>query len=119
LVSSKSEIIIADALFELERAGKIRYAFERPLSDSKGGYRLPDFTIEKDQETWYWEHCGMMDSAEYVARWKQKLDWYEKELKVKVWSAGNPTGRLIVTEETRASGFDSNGTHQLIEKLFG
>lgn len=119
MVSSKSEIIIADALFELENAGKIRYAFERPLSDSKGGYRLPDFTIEKDQETWYWEHCGMMDSAEYVARWKQKLDWYENELKVTVWSADNPAGRLIVTEETRASGFDSNGTHQLIEKLFG
>ncbi|MFM2279216.1 MAG: hypothetical protein RLZZ444_1447 [Pseudomonadota bacterium] len=119
MVSSKSEIIIADALFELENAGKIRYAFERPLSDSKGGYRLPDFTIEKDQETWYWEHCGMMDSAEYVSRWKQKLDWYEKELKVTVWSADNPGGRLVVTEETRASGFDSNGTHQLIEKLFG
>lgn len=119
MVSSKSEIIIADALFELENAGKIRYAFERPLSDSKGGYRLPDFTIEKDQEIWYWEHCGMMDSAEYVSRWKQKLAWYENELKVTVWSADNPAGRLIVTEETKASGFDSNGTHQLIEKLFG
>lgn len=27
--------------------------------------------------------------------------------------------RLIVTEEKKASGFDCNGTHRLIEKLFG
>ena len=104
LVSSKSEIIVADALHALEQAGKIRYAFERPLTDAKGCFRLPDFTIEKDQDTWYWEHCGMMDSDDYVARWRQKLDWYVKELGISIWSENNPSGRLIVTEETKASG---------------
>lgn len=119
LVSSKSEIIIADALYELEQAGKIRYAFERPLTDANGGFRLPDFTIEQDQETWYWEHCGMMDSDEYVTRWKQKLDWYANEIKCSVWSEENPAGRLIVTEETKASGFDSGATSRLMQELFG
>lgn len=118
LVSSKSEIIISDALFALEQAGKIRYAFERPLSDAKGGYRLPDFTIETNQDTWYWEHCGMMDNAAYVKRWKEKLAWYQDEMGISVWSEANPDGRLIVTEETKASGFDSSAMHRLIAQLF-
>ncbi|GGJ36282.1 hypothetical protein CDQ92_10610 [Sphingopyxis bauzanensis] len=118
LVSSKSEIIIADALHELEQEGKIRYVFERPLTDAKGGYRLPDFTIEKGQETWYWEHCGMMDNAQYVERWRAKLEWYEKVMGISVWSASNPDGRLIVTEETKESGFDSQKFYALTMTLF-
>lgn len=118
LVSSKSEIIIADALYGLELADRLRYTFERPLSDSKGGYRLPDFTIETDKDTWYWEHCGMMDNAAYVKRWKEKLAWYQDEPQISVWSKENPEGRLIVTEESKASGFDSGAMHHLVARVF-
>lgn len=118
LVSSKSEILIADTLYALEQAGKIRYSFEKPLTDGAGGYRLPDFTIEHEQDVWYWEHCGLMDQADYVERWSKKLNWYEAQ-GISVWSAGNPSGRLIVTEETKDSGFDSQAIHELAQRLFG
>lgn len=61
----------------------------------------------------------MMDSVEYVLCWKQKFDWYEKEFKIIVWSVDNLVGCLIVMEEMRVLGFDSNGIYQFIEKLFG
>ena len=118
LVSSKSEILIADTLYALEQAGKIRYSFEKPLTDGAGGYRLPDFTIEHEQDTWYWEHCGLMDKADYVERWTQKLSWYAAQ-GISVWNDSNPSGRLIVTEETKDSGFDSQAIHDLAERLFG
>ncbi|WP_417674820.1 ATP-dependent DNA helicase [Pseudodonghicola sp.] len=118
LVSSKSEILIADTLYALEQAGKIRYSFEKPLTDGAGGYRLPDFTIEHEQDTWYWEHCGLMDKADYVERWTQKLSWYAAQ-GISVWDNNNPSGRLIVTEETKDSGFDSRAIHNLAEHLFG
>ncbi|MFB9047255.1 hypothetical protein ACFFV8_00795 [Sphingobium indicum] len=118
LVSSKSEILIADTLHALEQAGKIRYSFEKPLTDGAGGYRLPDFTIEHEQDTWYWEHCGLMDKADYVERWTQKLSWYAAQ-GISVWNDSNPSGRLIVTEETKDSGFDSQAIHDLAKRLFG
>jgi hypothetical protein len=115
LVSSKSEVFIADALFEQEKAGKLRYSFEKPLI-ANGQYRLPDFTIEKGEDVWYWEHCGMMDKPDYVARWQKKLAWY-KEQGITVWSKANPQGRLIVTEETRLSPFTSPSADATVKQL--
>lgn len=116
LVSSKSEVFIADALFEKAQAGTIRYSFEKPLI-ANGQYRLPDFTIEKANEVWYWEHCGLMDKPDYVSRWKKKLAWYEAQ-GISIWSTSNPEGRLILTEETKLTPFSSPQAHQLVAELF-
>lgn len=117
LVSSKSELIIADTLYQLEQSGQIRYSFEKPLSDPEGVTRYPDFTVEAGQETWFWEHCGLMGQSDYVKRWERKLKWYAAQ-GITRWSESNPSGRLIVTEDTMAGGIDSGAIHQLANRLF-
>jgi ATP-dependent exoDNAse (exonuclease V) alpha subunit len=117
LVSSKSELIIADILHELESEGKIRYSFEKPLTDAAGVMRLPDFTIDAGSQTWFWEHCGLMGQSDYVQRWERKLKWYEDQ-GITPWSEANPRGRLIVTEDSLKGGIDSGAIHALASKLF-
>jgi hypothetical protein len=76
LVSSKSEVVIADALYDAEKEFGIRYFFERALIAPDGSTRWPDFSVEdRNGQTWFWEHCGMLDQPDYVARWKGKLAW--------------------------------------------
>lgn len=58
LVRSKSEMIIANLLAQNE----IPYEYEKALW--LGNKRIhPDFTIELDFETYYWERCMMMRTA--------------------------------------------------------
>lgn len=117
LVRSKSELIIADMLEERRVAGNLGYSYEQELTDDNGQTRLPDFTIDTDEGTWYWEHCGMMGNRQYVERWKRKLEWYNKQ-GITRWSEDNPDGRLIVTEDDLNGGIDSGAIHSLIGRLF-
>ena len=57
LVRSKSEVIVADTLTRLG----ISYKYEEPLfaKDDPTDFRLPDFTVTYEGDTWYWEHLGM------------------------------------------------------------
>src|SRR5262249_2472791 len=119
LVSSKSEVIIADLLYEAEKTLGIRYFFERMLVGADGTPRWPDFTIEdRNGQTWAWEHCGMLDQPDYAARWNAKLDWYGRN-KIIRWSPKSPNGRLIVTEDGPSRGVDSAATRALIKQLWG
>lgn len=118
LVSSKSELIVADKLYDLEQKQLLRYSFEKQYVGNDGKMRLPDFTIEQGDEVWLWEHCGLMGQADYVARWNRKLEWY-KEQGITPWSKDNPTGRLIVTMDSVDGGIDSAAIHAIAEKLFG
>ncbi|WP_294539492.1 AAA family ATPase [uncultured Rhodoblastus sp.] len=119
LVSSKSELVIADLLFEAEKTLGIRYFFERVFIGEHGHQRWPDFSIEdRNGRTWYWEHCGMLDQPDYLSRWKAKLAFYADN-KVECWSEKNPSGRLIVTEDGPKKGLDSPAIRNLIEKLWG
>lgn len=117
LVASKSEIVIADILHELEQRGSIRYSYEKPLV-LDGVRRWPDFTIEAGTETWYWEHCGMLDSPSYRRRWRRKLEAYAGE-GISVWSPDDPDGRLIVTEDGDGEGLDSGALHSLASGIWG
>ncbi|HEX4077293.1 MAG TPA: AAA family ATPase [Rhizomicrobium sp.] len=119
LVSSKSELVIADLLFEAEKKLGIRYFFERVLIGENGRQRWPDFSIEdRDGETWYWEHCGMPDQPDYALRWTAKLAFYA-ENNIGRWSEKTPGGRLIVTEDGPKKGLDSPAIRQMIEQLWG
>ena len=89
-VRSKSEVLIADALY---RSG-IPYKYERPLLI--GGREFhPDFTLMRmtDREEVYWEHLGMMDDPEYLANALAKIRHYEA-------NGIYPGDRLILTAET-------------------
>jgi ATP-dependent exoDNAse (exonuclease V) alpha subunit len=75
LVRSKSEVIVAGALSKLG----ISYEYEQKLP-SKGDpndFRLPDFTVSYEGDTFYWEHLGMLSVPSYKEAWERKRQWYE------------------------------------------
>ena len=73
-VRSKSEIIIADKLYDMG----IPYKYEHPLFLDGIGNIYPDFTILKinTREEIYLEHFGMMDKPEYVSNFIKKQSTY-------------------------------------------
>ncbi len=75
-VRSKSEVIVYDILTSLGLSLK----YEAPLVNKNGNqndFRLPDFTVYFQGQTWYWEHLGMLDKAKYKADWELKKQWYQ------------------------------------------
>ena len=65
-VRSKSELIIADKLFDKG----ISYEYEQEFIRD-GKKKIPDFTITYMGE-YIWEHCGMMSNANYKKKWQDK-----------------------------------------------
>ena len=107
LVRSKSEVIIANMLFE---AG-IEYEYEKELDLGKDGIRIPDFTIEdaENGSCFYWEHCGMLGDAAYEKHWQAKKVLYAKH---DIIEGKN----LIVSKDSRNGGIDSAEIKSLIDK---
>ena len=106
LVRSKSEVIIANMLFEAD----IEYEYEKELDLGDDGIRIPDFTIE-DAESgirFYWEHCGMLGDAGYSRYWEEKKALYQKH--------GIVEGEnLIVSKDSLNGGIDSAEIKRLID----
>lgn len=107
LVRSKSEVIIADALFDKG----IDYEYEKELYLNEDGIKSPDFTID-DAESgikFYWEHCGMMSDETYNRRWQAKRMVYEKH--------GIVEGKNLIVSYDKADGsIDSQEIRILISK---
>jgi len=105
LVRSKSEVIIANILTDLDMS----YEYEKPLyskTDPKD-FRLPDFTVKYEGEEFYWEHLGMLDDPDYKNQWKNKKKWY-KENKYST--------RLIVSEDGSDGRIDSKQIDRLAKE---
>ena len=105
IVRSKSEVIIADALFFAE----IPYHYEKPL---KVGNRTvyPDFTVlnVKTRKEYYWEHLGMLDDEDYLNKFLVKLDSYQKN--------GIRSGeKLILTKETKKHPLNTANVKETIK----
>lgn len=108
LVRSKSEVIIADALFH----NGLDYEYE-PALILEGKVKRPDFKIIDGDtgEEWYWEHCGMMSDTRYAKKWHDKEQFYAKN--------GIKQGKnLIVTEEYSGEGLDSYKINEIIQQVF-
>jgi exodeoxyribonuclease V alpha subunit len=73
MVRSKSEVIIANILFE----ENIPFWYEKSLIADDGTRYLPDFTIEYNGQTWYWEHLGLRGNKSYDKHWSKKEKWYK------------------------------------------
>lgn len=101
-VRSKSEVIIANILYQSD----IPFTYEERLYAADGSNRLPDFTIRRDRQTYYWEHLGMLELDDYAGEWAIKKAWYKT----------NFPGQLITTEE---SSTISQATKMLIAEKFG
>lgn len=101
MVRSKSEVIIANMLFER----KVPFKYEYPLfSEEDGSFYLPDFTITLNGEDYYLEHVGRLDDAKYKTHWEKKEKWYKKHF----------PGKLLTTYE---SGKLSTDINSIIDKL--
>jgi hypothetical protein len=105
LVRSKSELVIANRLFEKH----IDYEYEKALI-LDGQTKSPDFTITTlAGDTFFWEHCGMMGSSSYRSRWEQKKRFYLEH--------GIEEGKnLIVTYDQLNGGLDTQNIETMIEK---
>lgn len=98
-VRSKSEVIIANALY----TNKIPFSYEKPLLLPNTDRPIyPDFTISSPRQgkTIYWEHLGLADNEKYMEKWHLKKRWYT--------AAGiSPcAGNLIITQESHNAPFD-------------
>lgn len=107
MVRSKSEVIIANMLYE----NYIPYTYEKEL-DVGGFKKIPDFTIEDEEsgDVWYWEHCGMMNDENYEKRWKAKEKLYAAN--------GIVEGKNLIVTKEYGKGLDSSEIKKIIEKYF-
>jgi AAA domain/UvrD-like helicase C-terminal domain len=113
-VRSKSEVIIANALF----GRRIDYQYEQPL-ELGGVTKYPDFTIEDDATgvTYYWEHCGLLHDPAYQRRWQEKKNWYQAH-NIKPVSEGVEAGAaLIETRDRPDGGIDSQEIDKIVQSL--
>ncbi|MCZ2153088.1 MAG: ATP-binding domain-containing protein [Bryobacterales bacterium] len=75
LVRSKSEVIVADILTSLGIS--FEYEQKLPSKDDPNDFKLPDFTVSYEGDTFYWEHLGMLSVPSYKEKWDSKRQWYE------------------------------------------
>ena len=74
--------------------------YEQKLS-SKGDpndFRLPDFTVNYEGATFYWEHLGMLSVPSYKEAWERKRQWYEDN---------GILGRVITSEDGLDGSIDA------------
>jgi len=79
-VKSMIEYIIYRALKEERRKGRLNFLYENPLELRVGGRKVvikPDFTIEANGSTHYWEHLGELDLRDYFRDWQDRRRIYE------------------------------------------
>lgn len=109
-VKSKSEALIADRL----HAMGVPYHYE-PLVGGDGGPLLcPDFLVlnKRTRESFYWEHFGLMDDAQYSTRCVEKLAMYAE----KGFLVGTD---LTATFESSAHPLDTRLVERIIERMLG
>lgn len=109
MLRSKSEAMIDRVLF----AEGIPFHYEEKIV--LGGIALyPDFTIRHPLtgKYYYWEHFGMMDSAEYVNRACKKMKIYCEYGIV-------PSVDLILSYETQKHPFSIDEAERIVNQYFG
>lgn len=74
IVRSKSEVIIATALYD----NNIKFEYEKAIKISDGIY-YPDFTVEKKNgDIVLWEHLGLIDNPDYRNKAYRKILKYNE-----------------------------------------
>ena len=106
-VRSKSEVIIANALY----SNNVNYEYEAKLQLGEH-CKSPDFKIIDDLgNIWYWEHFGRMSDPSYAKSARDKEAFYRKNGIMR-------DKNLIVTEEYNYEGLDSKAIDDLVKKYF-
>lgn len=106
MVRSKSELVIANKLWEM----CIDYEYERPYEgEDVSGKMRPDFSFINSQgDLIFWEHLGMLFRDDYRKSWEWKKDWYAKN--------GFIEGKnLFTTQDDDRGGLDSTKVTSVAE----
>ena len=106
IVRSKSEVIIATALYD----NNIKFEYEKAIKIADVIY-YPDFTVEKKNgDIILWEHLGLIDNPDYRNKVYRKIMKYNEN--------GYYQGKnLILTYETAESPLDPMDVEHEIEKM--
>lgn len=105
MVRSKSEVIIAN---ELENAGlDWHYENDGNYVLINGNKYLPDFVIFHNAKTYYWEHLGRRNDADYEKRWQKKEKDYRSDKSI----------ILKFTEDQENGGIDSEKILDIIQEI--
>lgn len=106
LVRSKSEVIIANMLYE----ANIDFEYEKFLEE-KGKRFLPDFTFEDAAgDPIIWEHLGMLSNPAYKESWDKKLAFYK--------SIGFEEGtNLFTTIDHENGSIDSDEIKEVLQTI--
>ena len=101
--TDKSELIIAGAISCLV----IRYAYKQKLSsqDNPHDFRIPDFTVSFEGDTFYWEHLGMLSVPSYKEAWDRKRQWYDDN---------GFLDRVITSEDGPDGSIDAAAIEQIV-----
>lgn len=107
-VRSKSEILIADALY----SHNIPYRYEYPLYIGNVLVAAPDFNClnVRLRREYYWEHLGMMGNKEYANHNVKKLECYSL-------APDFDESRLILTFETESHPINTKVIEEKIRKF--
>ena len=107
LVRSKSEVIIANLLYE----NGVDYEYEKSLV-IEGRHVVPDFTIYDagTGKTWYWEHLGMLQNDVYRSRWESKQQFYSAHGIIE-------NVNLIVSRDAPNGSIDSVAIQEAIDRF--
>ncbi|MBO4400027.1 MAG: hypothetical protein J5795_07855 [Lachnospiraceae bacterium] len=108
-VRSKSEILIANLLYELG----VPYRYEAPLFLEDGSVIHPDFTILKphSRQICYFEHCGRMDDPVYLHGFMRRENTY-------IQNGLIPGRDVFMSFETASDPLNTISIRQMIQALF-
>lgn len=108
MVRSKSELVIANKLFQLGVEYQYELRFELPETDKP---ILPDFRFtDAAGDTIIWEHLGLLHKDDYRESWERKLKLYNQH--------GFIEGEnLFTTRDDERGGLDSTSVTEVAEKI--
>lgn len=105
-VRSKSEVIIANMLHQLD----VDYKYEYPV-EGKVGIKRPDFMVfDKAGKMLLWEHLGMLSVPAYKESWDRKLEWYKDNGFIE-------SENLFITTDAPDGSFDTTEVQLVAEQL--
>jgi hypothetical protein len=106
-VRSKSELVIADALFRMD----IDYQYEKEYVSPTGWKTRPDFSfVDAAGELIIWEHLGLLHEQRYSDDWKRKSKDYLAD--------GFVEGKnLFTTRDDERGGLDARDIQKTAGKI--
>ncbi len=108
MVRSKSELVIANMLFQMDIDYEYEPRFEGTVVPGK---RRPDFFFaDPAGDPVIWEHLGMLSRDDYRRSWERKREWYLQNGLIEGIS-------LFTTQDDAQGGLDSGEVRNIAQQI--